>query len=187
MKLTIYTLATDCDAGTHADLFTDEQVRDDALLAWADSNREDWQSSDLADDLHAFVQTKIDYLDTFSTDEQQIEVDLAQLTNVNEVWALCKNHPGSFGSLYDPDEVMTILDGWSESGDDSPESHWFDPASPEDRAAILAWCEQEGPDFEDQISNLVCENLPNRKAAFEALEANHKVEHDQWAPLEDAV
>ena len=186
MKLSIYTLATDCDAGTHADLFIDEQERDDALLAWAGSSREDWQSSDLADDLH-FVQTKTGYLDTFSTDQKQIEVDLAQLTTVNGAWILCKDNPGSFGNLYDPDEVMTILDGWSESGDDSPESHWFDPADSEDRTAILAWCEQEGPDFEDQISNLVCENLPNRKAAFDALEAKCRDERDQTAELKGAT
>lgn len=187
MKLTLYTLATDCDAGTHADLFTDETARDDALLAWAGSSREDWQSSDLADDLHAFVQTKTGYLDKFSTDEKQIDLDLAQLTTVNEAWVLCKDNPGSFGNLYDPREVMTILDGWSESGDKSPESHWFDPANPEDRAAILAWCEQEGPDFEDQISNLVCENLPDRKAAFDALEAKREVERDPTAELEDGI
>ena len=71
---------------------------------------------------------------------------------------------------------MSILDGWSEEGDDSETSHWFDPTSVEDRAAILAWCEKEGPDFEDQISNLVCDNLPNRGEAFAALEAKNKQE-----------
>jgi len=187
MKLIIYTLATDCDAGTHADLFTDENTRDDALLKWAGSSRIEWQSSELANDLHAFVQTKTDYLDTFSTDEKQIEVDLAQLTTVNEAWFRCKDNPGSFGNLYDPDEVITILDGWSESGDESPASHWFDRDNREDHAAILAWCEQEGPDFEEQISDLVCENLPTRKAAFDALEAKHKVEREQAVAEEGMI
>ncbi len=39
-------------------VFTDVQARDDALLAWAGSSREDGQSSDLADGPHVFVQTK---------------------------------------------------------------------------------------------------------------------------------
>ncbi|MYB77838.1 MAG: hypothetical protein F4X83_12275 [Chloroflexi bacterium] len=181
MKLTIYTLATDCDNGTNAQVFVSEDTRDDALLEWVGSSREDWQASDLADDLHAFVQTKTGYLDTFSTDEQQIEVDPAQLITVNQAWFRCKDAPGSFGNLYDPDEVMEIMSNWSEAGDEGPDSHWFDPKDSEDHAAILAWCDQVGPDFEEQISRLVCENLPTRKTAFEALEAKHKLERQQDA------
>jgi hypothetical protein len=108
MKLTIDNLATDCDAGTQAQLFTNENARDDTLLEWAGSSRDEWQASHLADDLHEFVQTKTDYLDTFSTCAKEIDVDLAQLTTVNKAWFRCKDTPGSFGNLYDPDEVMTI-------------------------------------------------------------------------------
>jgi hypothetical protein len=130
----------------------------------------------LADDLHEFVLTKTDHLDTFSTDEQEIEVDIDQLVTVNEAWFRCKRETGAFGNLYDPDEVLTTLDSWGEEGDESEGSHWFDPEDAEDRAAITAWCEQQGPDFEDQISKLVCENMPTRKDAFASLESKHDKE-----------
>lgn len=177
MKLTLYTLATDDNSGTHADVFGTERARDDALLEWVGSNREEWSASAFAGDLHEYVLSKADYLDTFSTDEQEIEIDPARLMTVNDAWKHCKDNPGSFGNLYDPDEVMTILDGWADAGDADETSCWFDPGSAEDRMAILAWCEQEGPDFEDKISDLVCSNLPNRGEAFAALEAKHQQEH----------
>lgn len=176
MKLKIYTLATDDDSGTHADVFGTEEARDDALLAWVSSDREEWAKSEFADDLHEYVQSKTDYLDTFSTDVQDVGVDPAQLMTTNEAWKRCKVTPGSFGNLYDPDEVMSILDGWADESDADETSHWFDPESEEDRSAILAWCEQEGPDFEDRISELVCSNLPNRGAALAALEAKQRQE-----------
>lgn len=53
-------------------------------------------------------------------------------------------------------------------------SFWFDPESAEDRMAILAWCEQEGPDFENRISEIVCSNLSNQSAASAALAAKHQ-------------
>ncbi len=177
MKLTIYTLATDDDNGTHAQVFGSQTERDDALLAWGNSDREEWATSDLADDLHEYFLGRTDYLDTFSTDEQEVEIDPAALITVNEAWKLCKDSPGAFGNLYDPEEVMSILDGWAEEGDTDETSYWFDPDCEKDRMAILAWCEAEGPDFEDQVSNLVCSNLPNRGAAFAALDAKKRQEH----------
>lgn len=42
MRLKIYTLATDDDNGTHADVFGTEDSRDDALLEWVGSNRKMW-------------------------------------------------------------------------------------------------------------------------------------------------
>ena len=176
MKLTIYTLATDDKCGTHADVFGSQTERDDALLEWVNSNRDEWAESEFAGDLHEYVLSKTDYLDTFSTDEQEIEIDPAQLVTVNEAWTLCKDNAGAFGNLYDPEEVMTILDGWSDEDDEDTTSHRFDPDNAEDRMAILAWCEAEGPDFEDQISDLVCTNLPNRGEALAALEAKRQRE-----------
>lgn len=84
MKLKIYTFATDDNSGTHAEVFGTEEARDDALLAWVGSNRAEWVNSELADDLHDYVQSKTDYLDTFSTDAQEIEIDPGQLMSVNE-------------------------------------------------------------------------------------------------------
>jgi hypothetical protein len=176
MRVNIYTLATDDKCGTHADVFGSEAERDNALLAWVNSDREQWAESKLAGDLHEYVLSKVDYLDTFSTDEQEVEIDPAELMSVNTAWKLCKVTPGSFGNLYDPNEVMSILDGWAEEGDEDETSHWFDPDSAKDQAAILAWCEAEGPDFEDRISELVCSNLPNRGAAFAALNAKQERE-----------
>lgn len=178
MKLTIYTLATDCDNGTTSQTFATEQERDSALLEWVGSNPEQWAASKLADDLHEYVQSKTGYMDTFSTDEQEIEVDIDQLITVNEAWFRCKREPGAFGSLYDPVDVITVMSTWSESEDESDGSHWFNPEDVEDSAAILAWCEQEGPGFEEQISKLVWENMPTRKEAFEALEAKNKKERE---------
>jgi hypothetical protein len=40
--------------------------------------------------------------------------------------------------------------------------------------AILAWCEQEGPDIENRISELVCSNLSNQSEASAALAAKHQ-------------
>lgn len=171
MKIKVYTLATDDDNGTTPQAFGSEVERDDALLSWVGSNRETWLASNLADDLHEYVLSRTEHLDTFSTDEQEIEVDLNALLTANEAWAFCKKPAGAFGNLYDPNEAMTIMDGWAEEGDISDGSHWFDPENPDDTAAVTAWCEKEGPDFEQQISNLVCENLPTRKAAYEALAA----------------
>lgn len=171
MRMKIYTLATDDNNGTQTAVFGTEAARDDALLEWVNANREDWAESAFADDLHTYIQSKTDYLDTFSTDEQEVEIDPTKLMTVNAAWKFCKNIPGSFGNLYDPDEVMTILEGWAEEGDEEDSSHWFDAENAEDRLAILAWCEAEGPDFENQISELVCSNLPNRGAAFAALDA----------------
>ncbi|WP_171181156.1 hypothetical protein [Ruegeria sp. HKCCD8929] len=176
MKLTIYTLATDDDTGTNSQVFPNEEARDDALLSWVSSDRDEWAGSEFADNLHEFIQSKTDYMDTFSTDEQEIGIDPVQLVGIDEAWKICKAVPGAFGNLYDPDEVLTIMDGWSEAGDTSEDSNWFDPTNAEDKAAILAWCEQEGPDFEDQTSNLVCENLPNRGEAFKALAAKREQE-----------
>jgi hypothetical protein len=176
MKLTIHTLATDDDNGTTCRVFAAEALRDDALLAWVGSNREDWAASDFADNLHEFIQSRTDYLDTFSTDEQKLDIDPSALLTVNEAWKLCKDTPGAFGNLYDPEEIMSILDGWSEEGDEAVASHWFDPKSAEDRIAVLAWCEQEGPDFEERISDLVCSNLPTRGEAFAALTEKHQKE-----------
>jgi len=176
MRVNIYTLATDDKCGTHADVFGSQTERDDALLAWVSSTREEWAKSRFAGDLHEYVLSRIDYLDTFSTDEQEVEIDPAELMTVNTAWKLCKVTPGSFGNLYDPDEVMSILDGWADEGDEEETSYWFDADSVEDRAAILAWCEVEGPDFEERISDLVCSNLPNRGAAFAALDAKHQRE-----------
>lgn len=173
MRLNIYTLATDDKNGTRADVFGSETERDDALLAWVNSNRDEWGESKLADDLHEYVLSRIEYLDTFSTDEQEVEIDPAKLMSVNTAWKLCKVTPGSFGNLYDPNEVMSILDGWADEGDEEETSHWFDPDGAKDQAAILAWCEAEGPDFEERISDLVCSNLPNRGAAFAALNVKH--------------
>ena len=178
MKLTVYTLATDDDSGTRSDVFADSASRDGALLAWAGTNWSEWKESDLADDLHEFIQTKTDYLDTFYTDEKELHIDLAALVTVNQAWRICNDAPGSFGNLYDPEDLFTIMDGWSEQGDESETSNWFDPESSEDFDALLAWCEEEGPDFEDQISNLVCENLPNRQQAFAALEKKHKKQRE---------
>jgi hypothetical protein len=39
---------------------------------------------------------------------------------------------------------------------------------------ILAWCEQEGPDFENRFSELVCFNLSNQSEASAALDAKHQ-------------
>jgi len=173
VRFTIYILATDDDCGTHASVFGSEAARDDALLEWVGSNREEWAQGQFSDDLNEHVQSKTDYLDTFSTDEQEVDIDPAQLLTVNEAWKICKDNPGSFGNLYDPDEVMITLDGWAVEGDEEDRSHWFDPESTEDRMAILAWCEAEGPDFEDRVSDLVCTNLPNRGQAFTAHKAKH--------------
>jgi len=71
---------------------------------------------------------------------------------------------------------MSILDGWADEGDEDETSYWFDPARAKDRMAILAWCEAEGPEFEERVSDLVCSNLPNRGAAFAALDAKHQRE-----------
>ncbi len=60
MKLKIYTLATDDNSGTHAEIFGTEATRDDALLEWVSSNREEWAKSAFADDLHAYIQIKTD-------------------------------------------------------------------------------------------------------------------------------
>lgn len=169
MKITVFTLATDDDNGTTARVFASEAERVTALLQWVGSDHTTWQESELAGDLHEYVQSLSDHMDTFSTDEHQVEIDIADVLAVNQAWAFCKDGPGAFGNLYDPTEVMTILDGWSEQGDMSDTSNWFNPDDPNDCAAILAWCEKEGPGFEDEISNLVCSNLPNRKEAFDAL------------------
>ena len=176
MKLTIFTLATDDNSGTICRVFGSEAERDDALLDWIGSDRKEWAASQCADDLHDYVQRRTDYLDTFSTDEQAVEIEPVNLMTLNGAWKVCKDTPGSFGNLYDPDEVMTILDGWAEEGDKDETSNWFDPDSAEDRMAILAWCEQEGPDFEGQISELVCSNLPTRGEALAALAAKHQRE-----------
>ena len=176
MRLTIFTLATDDNSSTTCRVFRSETERDDALLEWIDSDREEWAASEFADDLRDYVHSRSDYLDTFSTDEQLVAIDPAELMTLNVAWKVCKVTPGSFGNLYDPDEVMTILDGWSEEGDKDETSYWFDADSAEDRLAILAWCEQEGPDFENQISELVCSNLPNRGEALAALAAKHQRE-----------
>lgn len=90
------------------------------------------------------------------------DVCLRSQITVGEAWQRCKAEPGAFGNLYDPQEILTIMDGWEDDFE-------FDPENAEDVAAITAWCEAEGSDFEDQISNLVCENLPKRKDAYAAL------------------
>lgn len=71
---------------------------------------------------------------------------------------------------------MTILDGWADEDDADKTSRWFDPESEEDHMAILACCEQEGPDFEERISELICSNLPNRGEAFAAPKAKRPQE-----------
>lgn len=174
MKVTVYTLATDDNDGTTCRIFASETERDNALLEWVQSSREEWAASPCADNLHEYVQSLTDYLDTFSTDEQALEIDGAAQMTINEAWTWCKETPGSFGNLYDPEEVLSILDGWAEEGDESKTSYWFDPESDEDRKAILAWCEKDGADFEDKISDLVCASLPTRGEAFEALVAKNR-------------
>lgn len=171
MKITVFTLATDDDEGTTARVFGSEEERDDALLSWVGSNRESWQQSEYPEDLHEYVQTLSGHLDTFSTDQQEVEIVLADILSVNDAWQFCKEQEGAFGNLYDPEEAATIMDGWAVEGDTSDGSHWFATGNAEDMAAITAWCVKEGPGFEQQISNLVCESLPTRKEAYGALAA----------------
>ena len=166
MKLVIYTLATDGDDGTQSQVFTNEAARTDALLDWIGSDREEWKVSDQSDDLSEFVSARIGHLDTYSMDEH--DIDLSDLS-LSLLWSLCKSAPGAFGALYDPDDVLTTMDGWAATGDMSDGSHWFDPTCKNDREAILAWCEQEGPKLEQRISDLVCEAMPTRGQAFDAL------------------
>jgi len=171
MKITVYTLATDDDGGTGCHVFTTENQRDDALLNWAGTSRDDWQKSDLADDLHEYVQSFADYLDTFSADQHELILDSAEFITVSEAWKTCKDVPGSFGNLYDPNEIMTMLDGYEDEGEkDNPDGRYYDPSNSEDQAAMLAWCLQEGPAFEKSISELVWTNLPTRREAYEALQ-----------------
>ncbi len=175
MKITVYSLATDDDEGTTARVFGSEEERDDALLSWVGSNRESWAQREHPVDLHEYVQTLSDHLDTFSTDQQEVEIDLHDILSVNAAWRFCKEPDGAFGNLYDPEEVATIMDGWAEEGDRSDGSNWFQTDSAEEMAAITAWCEKNGPGFEQQISNLVCENLPTRKEAFDTLAEKRRV------------
>ena len=153
-----------------------QNQRDDALLEWIGSDPHEWAASQYADDLHDYVLSRTDHFDRFSIDEQEVEIDSAALMTLNKAWKVCKDQPGSFGNLCDPDEVMTILDGWAEEGDKDETSYWFVPDSKEDRMAIRAWCEQEGPDFDNRIPELVCSNLPNRGEALAALDAKHQRE-----------
>lgn len=169
MKLTVFTLATDDEDGTSSQVFTSKAALDKALLSWVGSNAEEWAESEYADDLHEFISSKLDHLDTFSTDEQEIEFDKSDPQIVKAAWDACKSRPGAFGNLYDPIEVMTVMDGWAVEGDTSDASFWFDPQNPDDTAAIAAWCEANGLNLEQRISDLVCKSLPNRKAAYEAL------------------
>jgi len=179
MKLNIFTLATDENSGTNCRVFGTKNQRDDALLEWFGSDREDWAASQSSDDLQDYDQSRTDHPGTFAIDEQAVEIDPAGLMTLNVAWKVCKDTPGSFGNLYDPDEVLTILDGWAEEGDKDETCYWFDPDSAEDRMAILAWCEQVGPDFETRISELVCSNLPNQSEALAALDA--KLQRDRVA------
>ncbi|WP_299085817.1 hypothetical protein [uncultured Ruegeria sp.] len=167
LTLTFYKLTTDCVAGINSVIFTEKQARDDALLEWAGSTREDWLASNLAHDLDAFVKSKTDLRDRFKTD--QATIDITGLITVNQAWVYCKDEPGSFGNLYDPDTVMSILEERPDPMHPGDLSFGFDPGNARDRAAVLAWCEQNGPDFEDQISELVCRNFPTRTAAYTAL------------------
>jgi hypothetical protein len=73
--------------------------REDALLDWIGSGREDWAASQITDGLHDYVQSRTDYLDTFATDEQAVEIDPAALMTLNVASKVCKDTPGSFGNL----------------------------------------------------------------------------------------
>jgi len=164
MKLTIFLLATDCDMGTQSEVFANKIARDDALLSWCGSSREEWlDHPTLADDLHEYVQTKTDHLDTFSTDEVELEID------DTTAWHAIKKSAGSFGVLYDPIEIATMTDGWSDENEEDATSHYFDTNDPSDMAALTAWCEAEKASFEDAMSSVVHESAPTRAEAFKAL------------------
>ena len=124
---------------------------------------EEWDQYEESD--RAEMRSKIADLEAIQDD-----VVLLSELKVNAVWGRRNFEAGSFGNLYDPNEVLTIVDGW---GDE----YEFDASNAEDRAAVTAWCEAEGASIEDDISKLVCDQLPTREIAFAALAK--KRENDQ--------
>jgi len=167
MSITVHILITDDHEGTRADAFTTESDR--ALISWVGSDAKEWAQSELADNLYEYVSSRYDHGRKICTDEQTLENDISQAPRTNAAWSFCKSIPGAFGAFYDPIDVMTIMGGWAVEGDHSDTSHWFEAGNDEDTAAILAWCEKEGSRIERQISDLVCNTMPTRKEAFEAL------------------
>ncbi|MEO0380919.1 MAG: hypothetical protein AAF252_11665 [Pseudomonadota bacterium] len=174
IDMKIYCLIWDNDGGTTLEHFFSEEdraqrIKSEIVVDWNAITAsmpmpDDWM------DAWAVVSDKVSYW--LVTEE----IDLLDGIPSDMAWKICKAKSGSFGNLYDPAEIATITDGWSDEGDESETSHNFDQEDVEDMLALTAWCETEGPDFEDQISKLVCENLPTRGEAFAALERKHAAE-----------
>lgn len=154
--MNIYLMVWDSDDGTEVHQFKDEAQRDQAIY---DRLLPDWDEgehgpapshySDLWDKISLFASYWI----------VAHVIDISALFTVNEAWKRCKDAPGTFGALYDADEIFTALDGNDE----------FDPQNEEDRQAVQAWCEEHGPDLEEAFSETFWANTPTRGEAFKAL------------------
>ena len=170
----LYCLIWDSDDGTHLEHYFTDQARNDRIKS---ELTDDWNSARPGE---PFPQ---DWFDAWEVISQFVDywfvcenIDLRGAVSQNLAWKICKETPGAFGNLYDPKEIATIMDGWSDSDEYHDSSHHFDSDDYEDVQALTAWCEQEGSSFEDDISRLVCDNLPTRREAFAALERKHAAE-----------
>lgn len=155
---------------------------DDVTLYW-DIDAQQWE---ISDDGYPGSNGNLycgncDHICEADKAKQEVEYDLPakpEMT-INEAWKICKDKPGTFGNLYDPEEIMTIMDGWASAEErDDPDGQYFDPKNAEHMAAMLAWCEEHGPGFEDDMSNNVCSNLPTRNEAYAALDKKRKAESE---------
>lgn len=127
-----------------------------------DFDQEDWGA------IFDALTEQIGFMDAVTIQKHQVSV------SINDLWGPFKTIQGgflkgSFGVLYDPQEVLEMLDGYNADIDDDNSSA-FDASNPEDVSAITAWCEAEAESFEDEFSHVFWNNLPTRKEAYEKLE-----------------
>lgn len=163
----VWTVTYNDDSGVHSTVHLTVEEADAAALEWIQHYRPSFPEVDF-DQTWADVQSDLceesGYMDSVSVVEHDLDL------TVNHAWKVCKDGPGAFGNLYGTDELFTIMDGWGDADNlYDHDGRYFSSANPDDRAALTAWCEAEGPVLEDQISNLVCENLPTRREAYDAL------------------
>ena len=85
---------------------------------------------------------------TFMTTEE-VDVDLSKAT-VSECWKRCIDEPGTFGVLYDYEEIETMWDGVEDGYD--PDKH---------RQSLKKWCEDNAASFMDAWSQLLWDNTPS--------------------------
>ncbi len=140
-----------------------EADADTAARLWIDAYRDDYKHLlEVENDwdyltwreVYEWLRAQSGFLDTIVVEGHEIDDSI--------LWnALKAAVPGRFGVLYDPDELLTMMDGWDDE-------YAFD--TPETKKALEAWCIKEGPDFEDTWSQIMGDNCPTEDDAKKALD-----------------